>query len=129
MVDKARRHVASTDAKDRSEHSVRYLEAQIRMGWPEPATEEECYRCVNERRMVAHRPVGWLATAKPPKQQQPPKAPKPPSRTTLTRRLNQAEAKAEKLRQDLAQAEAETGPLRSERHGAQGAAPESTAER
>ena len=94
------------------------LDDEIRAGLEEslvmleytPSKRDQCWYCVWMRRIVAYRPVGPLVRPKP--------EPKPPSRASLTRRVNAAEANAARLREQLAEAEAEAGRLRKLRDDA-----------
>jgi hypothetical protein len=89
------------------------LEWTIVMQRTEPQNREECSYCVYMRRIVGYRPIGPLARPKPPPKPREPQ--QPPSRRTLTRQLNAAEANISKLREQLAQAEQEAARLRHER--------------
>lgn len=77
--------------------------SQVDDGCPTPGTKTECADCVYLRRIVAYKPIGCLGKPKPEQ-----KSAKAPSRAALTRRINAAEANTAKLREQLAQAEAET---------------------
>jgi hypothetical protein len=85
----------------------------------EPQLCEECRYCVYMSRVVGCRPVGQLAKPKP--HAKPEESPKAPSRRTLTRRLNAAEANTTRLRDQLAQAEQDAARLREERDKARSA--------
>ncbi|MFD3836701.1 hypothetical protein ACFWWC_10630 [Streptomyces sp. NPDC058642] len=71
-------------------------------GWPRPAPEQLCYSCPQVRMISAYERVGWLV----PRQRQSEKAASiapTPSRSALERRLQKAEAEAERLRAELDQ--------------------------
>jgi hypothetical protein len=82
------------------EHMRRMLDE----GWPMPQTETTCFACTSVRRFVAYQRVGWLV----PRQTKP--RPSKPSRESLTRRLSAAEAEAQRLRDQLAQHDADQEP-------------------
>jgi hypothetical protein len=86
------------------EQRAEELEWTIRLIRHSPPTERECNRCVYERRIVAQRLIGPL----PKQRQRRPRVVSEPSETTL----KQAEARASRLRRELAQAEAEADRLR-----------------
>lgn len=85
------------------EHMRRMLD----LGWPTPQPDTNCHACVSVRYIVAYQRVGWLI----PKKAEP-KKPKPPSHTSLQRRLKQKEAEAEQLRSELARLDAESSESR-----------------
>lgn len=71
-------------------------------GWPRPEPEQLCYSCPQVRMISAYERVGWLV----PRQRQSEKAASAastPSRSALERRLQKAEAEAERLRAELDQ--------------------------
>ncbi|MBC9714312.1 hypothetical protein H9Y04_17265 [Streptomyces sp. TRM66268-LWL] len=90
-------------ASNPTEQSPREREHMRRMlsqRWPTPEPECRCYTCCFVHWIVAYQRVGWLVPRKAaPKRRQ---SPKPPSRAALQRRLQQAEAEAERLRSQLA---------------------------
>jgi hypothetical protein len=86
------------EATDREAEHHRRMLAQ---GWPSPEPETLCFVCSQVRQIVACEPVGWLGPrAKP-------SSPKQPSKTSLQRRLREAEEQAVQLREQLAQLEKE----------------------
>ncbi|MBL1074470.1 hypothetical protein JK358_08675 [Nocardia sp. 2] len=97
-----------TELDWRPEHGFREQSGVARDG-KLPSSMKDCRHCVYMRRVTGARSIGPLARPKVSK------PPQPPSRRTLTRRLNAAEASARALREQLAQVEQETVRLRSER--------------
>jgi hypothetical protein len=110
LVAKISRDLVSEDLDAKTKKA---LERMLATRSTEPQSGEECRYCVYMRRVVGCRPVGQLAKPKP--QARPEEPPKPPSRRTLTRRLNAAEANITRLREQLAQAEQDAARLRDER--------------
>jgi hypothetical protein len=101
------------ESDDLDEETRQALERMLQTDSTEPRSREGCPTCAYTRPVVGCRPVGPLAKPKPaPKTKEPPK---PPSRRTLTRRLNAAEADVARLREQLAHAEQEASRLRAER--------------
>ena len=95
------------------EETRQALERMLQTDATEPRSREDCPTCAYTRRVVGCQPVGPLSKPKPaPEAKEPPK---PPSRRTLTRRLNAAEADIARLREQLAHAEQEATRLRAER--------------
>lgn len=81
------------------EHTKRLIAA----GWPRPQPEKLCHTCPHVRFIIAYERVGWLVPRKPK-----PKPPKPPSRAAIERRLRQAEADVDRLRDQLAELDAQS---------------------
>ncbi|MGP4111340.1 hypothetical protein ACTWP5_10530 [Streptomyces sp. 4N509B] len=103
-AERLRKMIAEFEA-DPGREGEREHEHEKRMlteGWPRPAPEHLCYTCPRARSIVAYQRIGWLVPRKPE-----PKPPKPPSRATLERRLKEAEAETERLREQLTQLDAE----------------------
>jgi hypothetical protein len=109
---RAARIRARLDEDNASEEIRRNLERHLTLIEWGPQKQEDCPSCVYMRRIVGYRPVGPLARPKPGRK---PKEAKPPSRTAMTRRVNAAEAKAARLRRELAEAEEEAERLRQAR--------------
>jgi hypothetical protein len=84
------------DAQDSRERG--HTQRMLADGWPIPAPEDLCYTCPRARVIVAYQRIGWLVP-RPPE----PKPARPPSRASLQRQLQQAEAQADELRRKLAQ--------------------------
>ena len=78
------------EAQDRDHH--RRMLAQ---GWPMPFPERDCWSCLSARRIVAYQAVGWLVPR--PK----PVAAPAPNKAGIQRRLEKAEAEAQRLRKQL----------------------------
>ncbi|HUB37802.1 MAG TPA: hypothetical protein VMA72_03020 [Streptosporangiaceae bacterium] len=116
LVAKISRDLVSEDLDAKTKKA---LERMLVMRSTEPQSREECRYCVYMRRVVGCRPVGQLAKPKP--HAKPEESPQPPSRRTLTRRLNAAEANITRLRDQLAQAEHAAARLREERDKASSA--------
>ncbi|MFE2425753.1 hypothetical protein ACFXJ5_03165 [Streptomyces sp. NPDC059373] len=79
----------------RDEREREHTRRMLAQGWPSPDPERLCYTCPQARFIVAYQRIGWLVARKP--------EPKSPSRASLQRRLQQAEAEADRLRDQLAQ--------------------------
>jgi hypothetical protein len=94
------------DRDDVDDSLRQYIELRLPGGWPKPETGAECNDCVYLRRIVSFEPIGPLTW---------PGDDERPSREVLTRRLHAAEAKADRLREQLAEAEAMAEELKSER--------------
>lgn len=101
------------ESQDLDEKTRRTLEWMLATHGTEPQSRDDCPVCAHTRRVVGCQPVGPLARPKRPSK--PKEADRPPSRRTLTRRLNATEANVAKLREQLAQAEKEAARLREER--------------
>lgn len=86
----------ASDPPGQDERERRHYQRMLAQGWPSPAPEELCYTCPHVRLIVAYQHAGWLVPPKPE-----PKRPAPPSRASLTRRLQQVEREAEQLRSQL----------------------------
>jgi hypothetical protein len=110
FVAEIRQRLESGDLRDKTR---KLLDWSLALYGTEPKVREECPDCAYVRRIVGCRPIGPLARPKlPPKPKEPEK---PPSRRTLTRRLNAAEADVSRLREQLGQAEQEAAHLRQQR--------------
>jgi hypothetical protein len=103
MVEKVRPLLDKADLAD----SVReHIEQRLPGGWPKPQTGQDCAECVYLPRIVSFEPIGPLTWAGDDER---------PSREVLTRHLKAAEGHADKLRAQLAEAEAKAAELRRER--------------
>jgi hypothetical protein len=90
---------AQPDAQ--SEREREHTRRMLANGWPMPRPEQLCHVCPDTRLITAYQRIGWLVP-----RQAPPKPPKPPSRATLQRRLDQAQAEVERLYEQLARLDA-----------------------
>ncbi|MFE6397514.1 hypothetical protein [Streptomyces alboflavus] len=78
-----------------------HMRRMLAQRWPRPQPECICYTCSFVHWIVVHQRIGWLVPRKAePKRQ---RSSKQPSRADLKRRLQEAEAEAERLRSQLAE--------------------------
>jgi hypothetical protein len=110
VVTKIRDRLSSSDLDEKTKKQLQWV---LAFQGTEPQAKDDCPHCVYTRRVVGCRPIGPLAKPKPPGRSKEP--PKLPSRSTLTRRLNAAEANVARLLEQLKQAEQEAARLREDR--------------
>jgi hypothetical protein len=89
-----------SDPDGQDEREREHTKRMLAEGWPTPAPEHLCYACPQARSVIASQRIGWLVPRKSEQRLQ-----KPPSRASLERRLRQAEAEANRLRDQLARLE------------------------
>jgi hypothetical protein len=87
----------ASDPDGQNEREREHTRRMLAEGWPRPRPEHVCHTCSWAQWIVAYQRVGWLVPRKPEPQQ-----PKARSRGSLQRRLRQAEAEAQQLREQLA---------------------------
>ena len=87
---------------EQNERDREHLRRLLAAGWPRPDPEQLCYLCPAARTIVAYQRVGPLVGPDPA-----PRPRRPPSRETMRRTLRMFESEAQRLRDRLAELDAE----------------------
>ncbi|WP_405141957.1 hypothetical protein OG589_32695 [Sphaerisporangium sp. NBC_01403] len=95
----------ASDPDRQDEREREHYKRMLAQGWPRPQPEELCYTCPRARYIVAYQRIGWLLP-----RERKPEPPAPPSRASLQRRLQKAEAEAALLRDQLTEFDAQNAP-------------------
>jgi hypothetical protein len=93
-----------TDPELQTQRDQEHTRRMLADGWPSPQPERLCYTCPQVRMITAYERVGWLVP-QPRKTETRARVTPRPSRFALERRLQRAEAEAERLRAELDQLE------------------------